>query len=52
VGVNDLLSAGQTAQEIWDGGLREMYDEALARGAHVLGMLPLPNGLVSRCVIV
>ncbi|KAI8470308.1 MAG: hypothetical protein J3K34DRAFT_261174 [Monoraphidium minutum] len=49
VGVNDLFAGGRTARDIWDGGLRYMYDEALSRGARVVGMLPLPTGLVGRC---
>lgn len=48
VGVNDLFAGSKTAKEIWQGGLKAMYDEALDRGAHVVGMLPLPTGLVSR----
>lgn len=45
-GINDLLAGAKTAQEIWEGGLRDLYDQALAQGAHVLGMLPLPTALV------
>ena len=48
VGVNDLFAHGDSARAVWDGGLRAMYDEALSRGARVVGMLPLPTGLVSR----
>jgi hypothetical protein len=47
VGINDILLGGRTATEIWEGGLKDLYDEALAQGAHVIGMLPLPNKLVS-----
>jgi len=49
VGINDLLLGGKSARDIWEGGLKAMYDEALEGGARVIGMLPLPNALVSRC---
>lgn len=48
VGVNDLLSLGKTAKEIWEGGLQDLYDEVRGKGARIVAMLPLPTGLVTR----
>lgn len=46
-GTNDVLLGGKSAGEIWDGGLKALYDEALDRGSKVIGMAPLPNLMVS-----
>lgn len=46
-GTNDILLGGRSARDIWDGGLRALYDEVLERGARVIGMAPLPNLLVA-----
>jgi hypothetical protein len=39
----------KTAKEIWNKGLKELYDMAIDGGAQVMGMVPLPTNLVPRC---
>ncbi|KAI8468853.1 MAG: SGNH hydrolase-type esterase domain-containing protein [Monoraphidium minutum] len=46
VGINDLLALGKSAREVWDGGLKDLYDEVLARGARVAALMPLPTALI------
>jgi hypothetical protein len=48
VGTNDILTLSKTAKEVWEGGLKALYDEVLDSGARVAAMLPLPTGLVGR----
>jgi lysophospholipase L1-like esterase len=48
VGINDLFLGGRSAATIWESGLKALYDEVLASGAHAIGMPPLPTLLVNE----
>jgi hypothetical protein len=50
-GINDLLLGGKPANDIWYGGLKALYDEALSKGAHVIAIAPLPTALTRGCVV-